>query len=491
MKTMLILLISLMLPLQSPLQRYVDRAVTSETLRGALVGILVRDGDGTVLAEYQSGRQLVPASNLKLITTGTALHALGTDFTFETRLGYRGEVREGTLYGDVYLVGGGDPTLGTRDSIAVKADGLFWRWKTQLKAAGIQRIDGRIIGDGRAFEGHLENPSWEYDDTGTYYGAGTSALSFYANAVDYDVSAGEKPGDAVRITQTYPETPWMHFRSYAFTGPAGTGNSLYLYTTDLAPYAEMRGTFATDRAPKTEHFANKYGALTCAYYFWKNLRATGWEVSGGYADIDRGGYIRKADFVPVEPAGNPVLIGTTRSPELRRIARETNFRSDNFYAESIFRMMGEQASATAVYDSARVAVYDVLRGLGLTPEQGLHMEDGSGLSRRNYLSPRMMVDFLSAMTGSPAYGAFLASLPRPGEGTLKGLMSKASPAVRDRIRVKSGSMDGVLCYSGYILTGDGKPVTVSLMTNSCTAKPSAVREILLRILSLAAEQTAR
>ena len=461
------------------LQQKVDRAAAREPLAGAVVGVMVQDMDGKVLAERESGRRMVPASNMKLITTGTALHALGPDFRFKTEIGYAGTVDEdGTLHGDVYIVGGGDPTIGVTDSIAVSSDALFWRWKNYLKEAGISRIDGRIVGDGRAYEGHLENQSWSYDDTGTYYGAGCNALSFYANAVDYSVSAGAE-GEPVKVIQRYPDTPWMHFGNLTVTGPKGTGNSLYLYTTDLAPYAEMRGTFAVGRNPKTEHFANKYGALTCAYYFWQNLRDTGWDISGGYADIDRGGYVRGKDFVPAYQAGTPKQLGKSLSPVLSRIVRQTNVLSDNFYAEAMFRQMGEKASGIAVYDSCRVAVYDVLESLVPGKLEGIRIEDGSGLSRLNTVSPAFLVSFLRAMARSKASDAFLASLPKPGEGTLNTLLPKLPADQKDRLRLKSGSMDGVLCYSGYVLDEEGKPSRVfSFMVNGAKAKTAVVRDAL-------------
>ena len=471
------MLVSLGLQAQS-LQQKVDQAVEREPLKGAVVGVMVQDMEGHVVARREAGRRMVPASNMKLITTGTGLYALGADFRFETGIGITGTVEEGTLHGDVYIIGGGDPTIGVSDTVAVKPDALFWRWKSMLKEAGISRIDGRIIGDGRAYEGHLENQSWSYDDTGTYYGAGCNALSFYENAVDYAVSAGVE-GEPVKVTQKYPDTPWMHFGNLTLTGPKGSGNSLYLYTTDLAPYAEMRGTYSVERKPKLEHFANKYGALTCAYYFWQNLRATGWDISGGYADIDRGGYVRGKDFVPAYKAGTPRKLGTSQSPVLSKIVRQTNVLSDNFYAEAIFRQMGEKASGIAVYDSCRVAVYDVLESLVPGSLEGLRIEDGSGLSRLNTVSPAFLVDYLRAMARTKAFDAFLASLPKPGEGTLNTLLPKLADDQKARLRLKSGSMDGVLCYSGYVLDEEGKPSRVfSLMVNGAKAKTAVVREAL-------------
>ena len=467
---------------QTAAQKYVESQARKAPLQGAVWGMLARDAEGRTLLEYNAGQRMLPASNLKLVTTGTALHALGPEYRFTTQLGYTGTILpDGTLKGDLYIIGGGDPTLGAKDSIAFKPDALFWKWKSLLKEAGIRRIDGRIVGDGRAYEGNLEHESWAYNDAGTYYGTGGNALCFYQNAIDFKVQASAL-GEAVKVTQSYPETPWMHFSNYSRTGPAGTGNSLYLYTTDLAPYSELRGSFATDRPAKTEHFANKFGALTCAYYFWKNLCATGWEVTGGYADTDRGGYIRGADFVQVEPVAEPTVIGGTESPTLRQIVRETNFRSDNFYAEMLLRSMGEAASHLAYYDSSHVAVNEVLEDLGLHPEE-ISYQDGSGLSRMNGLSPAWMVSFLEAMEKSPAFGAFLASLPRPGEGTLSGILSKNPSA--GRVRMKSGSMEGTLCYSGYILDPDGKPrITFSLITNNTVAKAADVRAVLSRTIAL-------
>ena len=471
---------------QTPAQKYAERQAVSGPLKGAVWGFQAKDAAGNILAEYNPGQRMVPASNMKLITTGTALHAFGGDYRYQTELGYTGNIRaDGTLEGDVYIVGGGDPTLGAKDSIALKPDALFWKWKSLLKEAGISRIDGRIIGDGRAYEGNLEQQSWSYDDTGTYYGTGGNALCFYGNAIDLQVKAAGE-GNPVKAVQAYPETPWMHFTNYGFTGPSGTGNSLYLYTTDLAPYSELRGSFAADRPAKTEHFANKFGALTCAYYFWKNLRATGWEVTGGYADTDRSGYIRDGEsFVAQEPAGTPEIIGRTESPSLRQIARETNVRSDNFYAEMMLRSMGEAASAQAVYDSCYVAEAEVLRGLGMDPEAVL-VKDGSGLSRQNQVSPEWMVSYLQALQESPAFEAFLSSLPTPGEGTLTGMLGNVQN--RDRIRMKSGSMEGVLCYSGYILDEAGKPsVTFSILTNNALSTQAQVRTVLSRLIALLME----
>ena len=462
---------------QNAAQQYVNEAAAREPLKGSSWAVYAQDAAGHVLASHNPGMRLMPASNRKLVTTGVALHAFGPAYRFKTGLGYTGTVEDGTLKGDLYIIGGGDPTTGTQDSIALKPDALFWKWKTILRSNGIERIHGRIIGDGSAYEGHLEHTSWDYEDTGTYYGTGGNALCFYENTIDMDVRATEV-GKPIGLTQTYPETPWLQVSNFGITGPKGSGNSLYLFTTDLAPYAQMRGTFAIDRKPKTENTSNKYGDLTCAYYFWKNLKDTGWEVTGGYAHVSRAGYIQGSDFVELEKAGKPREIGFTESPTLADIARITNEKSDNFYAESMLRAMGEKASGIAVYDSCLVAESEVLRDLGLKLDQ-VEFADGSGLSRSNYVTAEWMVSFLEAMQASPSFPSFLSSLPKPGEGTLSMIRFPGC----ERVRMKSGSMGGTLCYSGYILGRDGKPaVTFSILTNNALVSASQMRPVLMEML---------
>ena len=463
---------------QTALQQRIENIIShSPALKGATVGVAVKNVNGNVWAEYNAGQRMVPASNLKLITTGTALHTLGAEYRFKTKIGYTGTIEDGTLNGDLYIIGDGDPTIGVDEA-------PFVDWIEIIEKAGIRRINGRIIGDPRAWEGFLEFGDWTYEDIGTYYGTGSGALSFYKNSIDLNVAAGAEEGEPVQAEQAFPDTPWMHFTNSAFTGREGTGNSLYLYTTDLAPYSELRGSFALDRTPKTEHFANKFGALTCAWHFRKQLNDYGIEVVGDAADIDRGGYIRTRDFVLQEKAGEPVVLGTSQSDKLEAIVKETNFESDNFYAEAIFRTMGEEATGYAVYDSARVAEKSALWNLGMNPED-MALMDGSGLSRRNSVSARFIADFLGAMTASPAFPAFLASLPMPGEGTLAPLLKNKS--CKEQFRLKSGSMEGVLCYSGYLLGAHGIPIaSVSILVNGAAAKTSQVRKALEALLEVIA-----
>lgn len=473
-------------------QKYVEMVSRNEILGSSVFGVLAMTESGDTLAAWNCGQRMIPASNMKLITTGLAIHSLGADYKFVTRLGYSGTVKDGTLNGDLYIVGGGDPTIASKDSIAVPRARLFAQWKGFLDKAGIREINGRVIGDGRYFDGPMEQDTWGYQDIGTVYGAGCNGLCFYENAQEFHVSAGQTVGSPVVISATFPDTPWMKYEYPCRTAPAGTGDQLYMFNTEFVPYAEIRGSFAIDRKPRTEEFSNKFGAYTCAYYFCEYLKSAGVSVSEGPADIrlgrirtdlsssDRGPYASGVD--------NLNMLGQTYSPSLGAIARETNLKSDNFYAETLFRTLGRRFHHSASYDSSRVAVNEVLKDIGVNADD-VRIVDGSGLARHNYISPSFFVRFLSAMMDSPSFEDYIGTIGQPGGRHYESRLRDAPESVKSRVHLKSGSMNGVRCFSGYIEPSTGSKsdtIVFSIMTNNALVPASKVDPIIDRIITLLA-----
>ena len=158
------------------------RAITGDpTFAEATISFCARTGDGNPLIDIDADNMVIPASNMKLISTGAALHTLGPDYRFRTQIGHDGKIIDGILKGNLYIIGGGDPTLGSKDSIAAPLERTFAQWEKIVREADIRRIEGRIIGDGRYFDGMQEHPSWLWSDIGTYYGCGATGLMFYEN----------------------------------------------------------------------------------------------------------------------------------------------------------------------------------------------------------------------------------------------------------------------------------------------------------------------
>ena len=464
----------------------VKTMVSDPTFAEAVVGICVTTGSGENLAEHNSRTMLVPASNMKLITTGAAIHTLGKDFRFETRLGYKGQIENGTLKGNLYILGGGAPTLGSKDTIATPLEQTFGQWKQLLEKEGINKIEGHIIGDGRYFDGMPEEGSWVWEDIGTYFGTGSSALMFYENMQSFAVGAGETVGSPINIAPHYPATPWMEFRYNCTTGEKGTGDKLFMYTSDLAPIAEIRGTFAVDRGRKQLDCSNKFAEYTCASYFIDWLKRNGVSCTLGAGDSKF-----QTEWLKNEPGDSLMIIGSTTSPELERIIFTTNHASNNLYAETLFRTLGKSLTGSASYESSAEAMVRTLKGMGLDTSKGLHMKDGSGLSRKNYVSADFFCRFLEIMMHSPYFEEYVESLPSPGgNGTLNYNMKGYPVEFRSRIKVKSGSMNGVRCYSGYIIPREGtkaETIIFSILTDNCTSPTWKVRQLLDKLMAALAE----
>ena len=202
------------------------------------------------------------------------------------------------------------------------------------------------------------------------------------------------------------------------------------------------------------------------------------EVTGGWGDVTPQGEVRTdlsfgAPTAPAAASEALTQLGSTFSAPLSEIVRDTNGQSDNFYAETLLKTISLRSGRTAGQDDCQDAAEAGLRALGLRTDGACQQFDGSGLSRKNYVSPEFFVRFLRKMTTLPVWDAFFASLPVPGtKGTLEDRFPKAAPEFRERIHVKTGSMNGVRCFSGYIQSADGDPkhtIVFSLLVNNCPA----------------------
>jgi D-alanyl-D-alanine carboxypeptidase, serine-type, PBP4 family len=475
-------------------QKYVELVSRNDILKDSQFGVLALKMNGDTVACWNSNTRMLPASNMKLITTGAAIHKLGPDFKYTTRIGYSGTINNGVLEGDIYIVGGGDPTIASKDSIAIPRFFLMSKWKAFMDNAGIKKENGRIIGDGRYFDGPLENDTWSYQDIGNSDGTGFDGLCFYENIQEFKATPGASVGAPVTTSIVFPITPWMSYGNFGRTSRAGTGDNLYFFPSEYAPYGEVRGSFAIDRNPRVEHFSNKFGAYTCAHYFCNYLRDKGIEVTEGVADV-HGGRIRSSlSSQGLGPYAAKVddlkMIGGTDSPALKDIARECNLKSDNFYAETLLRTLGRKGHHSASYDSSYVALGEVFKSLGVSAGS-VQISDGSGLSRHNYLSPEFIVSFLEAMMKSPHFDEYIGTIGVAGGRGYESKLASEKPDTRSRVHLKSGSMNGVRCFSGYIepSTGTrGEVIVFSLMTNNALVKASQVDPLLDRIMAFLASE---
>ena len=228
-------------------KRYIEREMKNDsTLNNAIVGIYAVNPKGEIIADWNGNFPMLTASTMKTITTGLGLITLGPDYKYSTKIGYVGEIDNGVLNGNLYLIGGGDPTLGSKDTIAYSLDSLFSIWVQELKKLNINSVNGGLVVDDSFFVREQIPDSWSWGNLGAYYGSTASGLSFAENGHNFILIPGDNIGDSVRVVSEYPVVPNLKLINNLYTGAPKSGDKSMYYVQDLAPVSLFNGSSGID-----------------------------------------------------------------------------------------------------------------------------------------------------------------------------------------------------------------------------------------------------
>lgn len=458
----------------SRLAAVVDRVLAERAFERATTAFVARSlATGETLYQRHGRTWLVPASTMKVLTTVAAAARLGWGYRFETRLVAMGPVVNGTLRGDLLVVGTGDPTINPRHPERMTA---FDKWAQALTAKGIRHIAGHIVGDDSAVEEPGAGIGWAWDDLVLGYGAVYGALQFNDNEAEVTIGPGTTPG-APPVVDVSPSNHGLLVDVQAVTTPEGT--------TPLLTVARMPGTRfldVTGRAPLgSAPVSDMVAVANPTLFFAAELRATllrhGIEVDGAAVDIDE--HVER----PRAADGTTLLIDL--SPPLSAIVRPMLQWSRNSYAETLVTALDPVAPASA--EEGLVVLRETLGALGVSPD-GYHARDGSGLSRNDYLSANALVETLAATWARPDLRApLLAALPEAGRpGTLSRRLADTPAA--GRVQAKTGSMSNVRSLAGYVTTAADEPLVFAFISNGFDVHGSEidarVDELLLALVAL-------
>ena len=446
------------------LDKVVRQVQAEEGMRHATLSVSLYDAaTAERLYGYDDQRSVTPASVQKLLTTGTAFARLGGAFRFTTRLLMRGEVdRDGVLHGDLYIIGGGDPLLGSYRYRQTTPDTLFGQWTAALRSRGVQRVDGRVYYVNTLFAGPQQHDSWQHGDVGNYYGAGATGLNFHENMYFVYFNAGQTLGNVAKEMRTVPKNLSLQTLNMVTTGPKGSGDQVIAYGLPWFNERVYCGTVPLGARDFSVRIALPYPARTCADLFATYLRSHGVSVTYG------------AEEAFAEP-DSVRTVSEYRSPVYRQIAQYTNHTSNNIYAEAIFKYLGYKQYNLGTFDNGTRAVEDYLKERGLETG-GVRVVDGSGLSRLNSVTTDFLSRYLVAVSHESYFGDFLESLSAVGSsGTARNLL----PALPNgmSVRLKTGSMDGVKSYAGYITLANGQRLAFAIIVNGyeCTGREAGER----------------
>jgi serine-type D-Ala-D-Ala carboxypeptidase/endopeptidase (penicillin-binding protein 4) len=427
-----------------------------------------------VLFRYNADRLVMPASNMKILTLAAAAERLGWDYTFETMLYPTGPVLDGTLQGDLVIRGNGDPSLNARQLLPGP---VLDAWADVLAASGIRRIAGRLVGDDNAFDEESFGQGWPLDDLEEGYSAPVGALQVYEDAVTVSIAAGEAPGLPAHVALATPGSGWA-IDNRAMTGAIGTDPTIAVHRARGALLVHVTGNIPAASEGITRSLAVDNPTTYLLGLLATALERRGITIGGGIADID------ELPRGSVGAAGAPLVV--YRSPPLREIARTMMTVSQNLYAETLLRAVGQVEGGAARAVDGKAAVLAVLNAWGV-PSAALVVADGSGLSRYNYLTADAVVSILRHMHDDVRHrGPWLDALAVAGQpGTLRRRFV-GTPA-EGRLRAKTGVLSNVRSLSGYISSANGEKLVFAIVVNNVTAPSAEIHKVIdAAVLRLAA-----
>jgi D-alanyl-D-alanine carboxypeptidase/D-alanyl-D-alanine-endopeptidase (penicillin-binding protein 4) len=284
-------------------------------------------------------------------------------------------------------------------------------WAQAIIQDKITEIRGEVIGDATGWERAQAPASWAWEDLGNYYGAGGTALSFHENMSTVTFKPGPQEGVPAILLHVIPAASNFVLHNEVLTGPIGSGDRACIYGSEFSAVRYVRGTIPAG----VQEFSIKGSipdpAKLCSELLVRALEKKGVKVLGQ----------------PFASSSTKRVIHVTTSPPVREIIYWTNQKSINLYAEHLVKKMGEGAT-----EAGTRAAIQFWKSQGVEID-GMNMVDGSGLSRKNFMTAKQLVAMLSKMKELPHFAEFYASLPERSSG----------------VRAKNGSMSHVRCLAGY------------------------------------------
>ncbi len=446
--------------------------------KNADFGFIAKDiKTGEILASYHSDKSFMPASTQKLFTTATALEVLDSNFKFTTSLQYSGSIDtvSGILYGNILIKGGGDPTLGSKYFDSTKDKQFLNDWLNAIKKLGIDSVAGAVVADASVFDYNIVPTTWSWNNMGNYYGAGANGLTVFDNYYTVFFKTSSKIGEITEPVQVIPDIPNLVFDNTSISDSITYDNS-YIFGAPFSNQRYVRGELPAGKANFGVKGSMPDPAYTTAYIFEKYLQKNGIGIKN------------KATTIRLSQQKFPdrTLITKTRSPKLSEIIKQTNTHSINLFAEHLLKEIGLKLSGNTITEKAVDEIIKFWKEKNVDT-QGMFLYDGSGLSRHDSFTPSQMVQILTYMkNNSRNFSDFYNSLPIAGEtGTMKNMFKKS--IAKGKLRAKSGTVDRVKAYAGYVTSVSGREIVFSMVVNDFSCSSGDAKKQLEKLMNALAE----
>lgn len=434
-----------------------NNLLADEQAKHAISSLCVLDANsGKVLFAKNEQIGLATASTLKTITAATAFSILGKDFQFQTTLAYSGNItNDGVLKGNLIIIGAGDPTLGSW-RYQNKEQTVLAQWVEAIKAAGIKKIEGSVIGDDSIFGTQTTPEGWVWQDIGNYYGAGTSGLAWRENQFDIHLKPASSTGNDVKVVKTVPKMPYVQIQNELKTGAFGTGDRSYAFLPPYSNIAYLRGSWGIGVNKTGISVALPDPAFDCAYRLQDTLKEIG---------ISAINQPTTARLMKLNNQSMPAInqkISTISSPTLSEIAYWFLKKSINLYGESLLKTIALKSGKTATTSNGAATEINFWSEKGID-KSALNILDGSGLSPGDRITTSAMASVLFQIQKESWFADFYKALPE-----------------YNGMKIKSGTINDVSAFAGYHTDSAGNKYVIVININNYSG--SGINKKLFKVL---------
>lgn len=457
------------LNLQLEAQNAVKSFAENPDLKGALVSVAIADiATGEILESQNIDQRLCPASVWKLFTTSAAIKILGSDFRFHTVLAYQGNLVNGILDGNIFIIGGGDPSLGSR-FFDQSFEGLLNEWTTAIRKAGIDSIHGKIVANAVHFTGDGIPRTRIWEDMANYYGAAVSGLNINDNTYYVDFEVPSDLDQKARILSVKPEVPGLQITSEVLSSKT-LSDQAFIFGSPFDNERVVRGTLPAGR----QHFEIKGSLpnppLFAAWHLENALEKSGVGVSDGIS----------VELTTLHERATLKVISTHESPPLSELVAHTNIESDNLFAEIFLYQIGAK-NGDPTLQGGLDALNEFYEPV-CADSYPFYAYDGSGLSRFTAVSSGQIIQLLSYDAQDDILQKnLLEKLPMAGiQGSMKWFGNRTN--LQANLRGKSGSMEKVKAYAGVFTGLTGRQLAFAVLVNNFDGSPNHIKDLIEKML---------
>jgi D-alanyl-D-alanine carboxypeptidase/D-alanyl-D-alanine-endopeptidase (penicillin-binding protein 4) len=357
------------------------------------------------------------------------------------------------LDGDIIIKGSGDPTLGSLRYKQSSEESVIAAFKEAISRQGIKQIKGNVYADESLWNDEATPDGWIWQDIANYYGAGARALNWRENQYDLYLKSGKNVGDSVSIVGTKPSfVDGLNLKSLATSGAKGSGDNMYIYFPLNDPFGYARGTIPVNENKFTISGAMPHPAKQLALTLEAAIKnTTAEQVAANEPSVQKS-------------VAEGTVFYTYNSPRLDSIMFYFLKRSINLYGESLIKTLGYQESKDGSTNAGVKVIRDFWQKKGIEPS-ALNIIDGSGLSPSNRVTTASLVTVMEFARNQKWFSSFYDALP-----------------VISGIKMKSGSINGVVSYTGYIKGKNGNNYTFAFVVNNYDGSGNAVRQKMWKLL---------